>query len=62
MLLSVLIKKHIKKGKEAARRNKNYFRSKQSFYTHEDSDGLSDSEEEGEQELRLLMAFERGSR
>jgi hypothetical protein len=51
-----------KKGKEAARRNKNHFRSKQSFYTHEDSDGLSDSEEECEQDLRLLIAFEKGSR
>jgi hypothetical protein len=51
-----------KKGKEVARRNKNHFSSKKSFYTHEDSDGLSDSEEECEQDLRLLIAFEKGSR
>jgi hypothetical protein len=57
MLLSVLIKKHIKRG-----RNKNHFSSKKSFYTHEDSDGLSDSEEECEQDLRLLIEFEKGSR
>jgi hypothetical protein len=51
-----------KKGKEATRRNKNHFRSKQSFYTNEDSDGLSGSEEECEQDLRLLIAFEKRSR
>jgi hypothetical protein len=51
-----------KKGKEVARRNKNHFSSKRSFYTHEDNDGLSDSEEECEQDLRLLMVFEKGSR
>jgi hypothetical protein len=51
-----------KRGKEVARRNKNHSRSKQSFYTHEDSDGLSDSEEECEQDLRLLIALEKGSR
>ena len=51
-----------KEGKEVARRNKNRFSTKRSYYTHEDSDGLSDSEEECEQDLRLLMAFEKGSR
>ena len=57
MLLSVLIKKQIKKG-----RNKNQFSTRKSYYTHEDSDGLSESEEECEQDLRLLMAFEKESR
>ena len=47
------------KGKEVARRNKNQFSTRKSYYTHEDSDGLSDSEEECEQDLRLLMAFEK---
>ena len=41
-----------------ARRNKNRFNTRKSYYTHEDSDGLSNSEEECEQDLRLLMAFE----
>ena len=50
------------KGKEVARRNKNRFSTRKSYYTHEDSDGLSDSEEECEQDIRLLMAFEKESR
>ena len=50
------------KGKEVERRNKNRFNTKKSYYTHEDSDGLSDSEEECEQDLRLLVAFEKESR
>ena len=51
-----------KNGKEVSRRNKNRFSTRNSYYTHEDSDGLSDSEEESEQDLRLLMAFEKESR
>ena len=51
-----------KKGKEVARRNKNCLSTRNNYYTHEDSDGLSDSEEECEQDLRLLMAFEKKSR
>ena len=50
------------KGKEVARRNKNWFSTRESYYTHEDSDRLSDSEEECEQDLRLLIAFEKESR
>ena len=50
------------KGKVVERRNKNRFSTRKSYYTHEDSDGLSDSEEECEQDLRLLMAFEKESR
>ena len=46
------------KGKEVARRNKSRSSTRKSYYTHEDSDGLSESEEECEQDLRLLMAFE----
>ena len=33
------------KRKEIARGNKNWFSTRKSYYTHEDSDGLSDSEE-----------------
>ena len=50
------------KEKEVARRNKNRSSTKKSYYTNEDSDGLSDSEEECEQDLRLLMEFENNSR
>ena len=46
------------KGKEVAKRNKHRSSTRKSYYTHEDSDGFSDSEEECEQNLRLLMAFE----
>ena len=46
------------KGKEVARRNKNRFNTRKIYYTHNDSDGLSDSEEDCEQDHRLLMAFE----
>ena len=46
------------KGKEVARWNKNEFNTIKSYYTHNDSDGLSDSEEDCEQDHRLLMAFE----
>ena len=48
--------------KEVTRRNKNWFSTRKSYYTHEDSDGLSDSEEESNQDIRLLMPFEKVSR
>ena len=47
------------KGKEPARWNKKQSASKKSYYTHEDSDGLSNSDEdERGNEYKLLMAFE----
>eukprot|EP00253_Pinus_taeda_P027051 PITA_27051 len=47
------------KGKEPARWNKKQGASKKSYYTHEDSDGLSNSDEdERGNEYKLLMAFE----
>ena len=36
------------KGKEVARRNKNRFSTGKGYYTHEDSNGLLDSEEESD--------------
>ena len=45
-----------------ARGNKNRFINRKSYYTHEDSDGLSNSEEgEFDQDVRLFMAFEKDS-
>ena len=50
------------KGKEVAKGNKNRFINRKNYYTHEDSDGLSNSEEgEFDQDVRLLMAFEKDS-
>eukprot|EP00253_Pinus_taeda_P015448 PITA_15448 len=47
------------KGKEPARWNKKQSANKKSYYTHEDSDGLSNSDEdERGNEYKLLMAFE----
>ena len=46
------------KGKEVARRNKNRSSTRKSYYTNEDSDESSNSEEECEEDFRLLMAFE----
>eukprot|EP00253_Pinus_taeda_P008638 PITA_08638 len=47
------------KGKEPARWNKKQGANKKSYYTHEDSDGLSNSDEdERGNEYKLLMAFE----
>eukprot|EP00253_Pinus_taeda_P029430 PITA_29430 len=47
------------KGKKPARWNKKQSASKKSYYTHEDSDGLSNSDEdERGNEYKLLMAFE----
>ena len=62
MLLSVPIKKKHEKGKEVEKGNKNQFINRKIYYTHEDSDGLSNSEEgESDQDVRLLMAFEKDS-
>ena len=56
MLQNVLIKI---KEKEPARWNKKQSVNKKSYYTHEDSDGLSNSDEdENGNEYKLLMAFE----
>ena len=47
------------KGKEPARWNKKQSANKKSYYTHEDSDGLSNSDEdERGNDYKLLMAFE----
>eukprot|EP00253_Pinus_taeda_P017309 PITA_17309 len=47
------------KGKDPARWNKKQGANKKSYYTHEDSDGLSNSDEdERGNEYKLLMAFE----
>eukprot|EP00253_Pinus_taeda_P005964 PITA_05964 len=47
------------KGKEPARWNKKQGANKKSYYTHEDSDGLSNSDEnEQGNEYKLLMAFD----
>eukprot|EP00253_Pinus_taeda_P005706 PITA_05706 len=47
------------KGKEPARWNKKQGANKRSYYTHEDSDGLSNSDEDEQgNEYKLLMAFE----
>eukprot|EP00253_Pinus_taeda_P003809 PITA_03809 len=47
------------KGKEPARWNKKHGANKKHYYTHEDSDGLSNSDEdERGNEYKLLMAFE----
>ena len=50
---------HKDKGKEPVRWNKKQIATKKSYYTHEDSDGLSNSDEdEGGNKYKLLMAFE----
>src|ERR1700733_7349736 len=47
------------KGKEPARWNQKQSASKKSYYTHEDSDGLSNSDEDERGNVyKLLMAFE----
>eukprot|EP00253_Pinus_taeda_P020506 PITA_20506 len=52
-------KDKIDKGKEPARWNKKQNANKKSYYTHEDSDGLSNSDEnERGNDYKLLMAFE----
>ena len=45
-----------------AKGNKKQFINRKIYNTHEDSDGLSNSEEgESDQDIRLLMAFEKDS-
>eukprot|EP00253_Pinus_taeda_P009455 PITA_09455 len=52
-------KHKIDKGKEPVRRYKKQNENKKSYYTHEDSDGLSNSDEdERGNHYKLLMAFE----
>jgi len=52
-------KDKIDKGKEPVRWNKKHNTNKKSYYTHEDSDGLSNSDEdERGKPYKLLMAFE----
>eukprot|EP00253_Pinus_taeda_P009676 PITA_09676 len=52
-------KDKIDKGKEPIRWNKKQNANKKSYYTHEDSDGLSNSDEdERGNDYKLLMAFE----
>eukprot|EP00253_Pinus_taeda_P029059 PITA_29059 len=52
-------KDKIDKGKESAKWNRKQSVSKKSYYTPEDSDGLSNSDEdENSNEYRLIMAFE----
>jgi len=47
------------KGKELVRWNRKQNVSKKSYYTHEDSDGFSNSDEDEQgNDYRLLMAFE----
>ena len=47
------------KGKEYAKWNRKQSVSKKSYYTHEDSDGLSNSDEdENSNDYRLLMAYD----
>eukprot|EP00253_Pinus_taeda_P015787 PITA_15787 len=47
------------KGKEYAKGNRNQVVNRRSYYNHEDSDGLSNiDEDETEQDYKLLMAYE----
>jgi len=50
-------KDKLDKGKESGKWNRKLSVSKKSYYTHEDSDGLSNSDEDNN-DYRLLMAFE----
>jgi len=50
-------KDNLDKGKESKKWNRKQSVSKKSYYTHEDSDGLSNSDEDNN-EYRLLMDFE----
>ena len=46
------------KGKDFAKGNRKQFVNRRSYYTHEDSEGLSNSDEdEPEQDMKLLMAY-----
>eukprot|EP00253_Pinus_taeda_P003974 PITA_03974 len=52
-------KDKIGKGKEPVRWNKKHNANKKSYYTHEDSDGLSNSDEDEQgNHYKILMAFE----
>ena len=52
-------KEKLDKGKESAKWNRKHNVSKKSYYTHEDSDGLSNSDEdENSNDYRFLMAYE----
>ena len=47
------------KGKESGKWNRKQSVSRKSYYTHEDSDGLSNSDEdENSNDYRLLMAYD----
>jgi len=47
------------KGKYFSKSNRKQFVNRRSYYTHEDSDDLSNSDEaESEQDIKLLMAYE----
>ena len=55
-------KDNYEKGKEVAKGNKKRFLNRKIYYTHKDSDGLSNSEEgESNKDIKLLMAFEKDS-
>ena len=50
------------KGKDSKKGNRRWFDSRRSYYTHEDSDRLSNNEEgESNQDLKLLMDFEKNT-
>ena len=50
------------KGKDTKKGNRRRFYNRRNYYTHEDSDGLSNSEEgESDQDLKLLMDFEKNT-
>ena len=52
-------KDKLDKGKESVKWNRKQGVSKKSYYTREDSDGLSNSDEdENSNDYRLLMAYE----
>ena len=61
MLLSVLIRKFMKKERKQQEEIGVGLAIENFYYTHEDSDALSNSEEESDQDLRLLIAFEKES-
>lgn len=47
------------KGKDSTNGNRKRFVNRRSYYTHEDSGGLSNSDEdESKQDIKLLMAYE----
>ena len=47
------------KGNDSPKSNRKQFFNRRSYYTHEDSDGLSNSDEgEFEQDIKLLMSYE----